>query len=339
MRIGPVEIGERTFVVAEIGGNHGGDPELAARMIVEAAEAGADAVKFQTYRAELLVHKGEEPLPHVRARYRTQQERFRSLELKEEDYRRLASLARSHGVVFFSTPFDEGSADFLDEMVPAFKIASGDLTNLALIRHVAKKGKPVIMSTGMATVDEIRLAAREVPEARLVLLHCVSAYPAPMEEANLRAIPFLKTAFPGVLIGYSDHTIGTLACLGAVALGAVVIEKHFTTDKGEPIGDHKLSADFEDLKGLVRDIRALEAALGTPSKEVGASESRLRPAMRRGLAAARDLPTGTRIEPQMLVPLRPLRGIPAEQIDQVVGKALRRDVAEGEFLTREDVEW
>ncbi len=340
MKIGPHDIGTgRAFITAEIGSNHNGSFDTALELVRAAGAAGADAVKFQTYRAELLIDPSVPTMAHVRGVHKTQLERFRSLQFTEDQWRTIASTAEGLGLVFFSTAFDPVSADFLDGLVPAFKIASGDLTNLSLIRHVARKGKPVVLSTGMGTVDEIQAAASEVPRERLVLLHCVASYPTPMEEANLRAIPYLAGEFPGVPIGYSDHVVGPLGCLGAVALGAVMIEKHFTNDKAQPIGDHKLSADYEEFGRLVRDVRALESALGTASKGVEVCETRLLTVMRRGLAAACDIPAGQAITAEMLLPIRPLRGVPAHRFDDLVGKPARRDLRAGSFIEYEDVEW
>ena len=340
MRIGPFEIGDgRTFVTAEIGSNHNGSFDTALALVRAAKEAGADAVKFQTYRAELLIDPSVPTMAHVRGVHKTQLERFKSLQFTEDQWCTLAQTAEALGLVFFSTAFDPLSADFLDSIVPAFKIASGDLTNIPLIRHVARKGKPVVLSTGMGTVEEIQGAVHEVPRDRLALLHCVASYPAPLDEANLRAIPYLASEFPGVPVGYSDHTMGITACLGAVALGAVMIEKHFTHDKTQPIGDHKLSADHEEFARLVREVRALESALGTLSKGVEVCETRMLTVMRRGLAAACTIPAGTAISGDMLVALRPLRGVPAYRFDQLVGRRARHDIAPGAFIEYEDVDW
>jgi sialic acid synthase SpsE len=191
----------------------------------------------------------------------------------------------------------------------------------------------------MGTVDDIRAAAALVPAGQLVLLHCVSAYPTPMEAANLRAIPYLAGEFPGTPVGYSDHTLGTLACLGAVALGAAFVEKHFTNDKAQAIGDHKLSADYDEFGRLVRDIRALEEALGTPGKDVEVCETPMLTVMRRGLAAARPIEAGTILTADLLLPIRPLRGVPAYRFDDLVGKRVKRALQTAEFIEYEDVEW
>jgi sialic acid synthase SpsE len=340
VKIGPHEIGTgRAFITAEIGSNHNGSFDTALALVRAAAAAGADAVKFQTYHAEQLIDPTVPTMAHVRGVHKTQFERFKSLQFTPDQWATIASTAAGLGLVFFSTPFDPDAADLLDPLVPAFKIASADLTNVSLIRHVARKGKPVIVSTGMGTVDDIRAAAALVPAGQLVLLHCVSAYPTPMEAANLRAIPYLASEFPGTPVGYSDHTLGTLACLGAVALGAAFVEKHFTNDKAQAIGDHKLSADYDEFGRLVRDIRALEEALGTPGKDVEVCETPMLTVMRRGLAAARPIEAGTVLTADLLLPIRPLRGVPAYRFDDLVGKRVKRALQAAEFIEYEDVEW
>jgi len=337
MRIGDVEIGTRVFVVAEVGSNHNGDFAVARELVRAAAQAGADAVKFQVYRGDRLVQKDQATLSHVRGLHRTQRERFQRLEFIQAQWEELAGVARDAGIVFFASVFDEESADRMDPLMPAFKIASGDLTNLPLLRHVAKKGKPVILSTGMATVEEIAEAIEVLPQDRLVLLHCVSSYPTPLEEANLRAIPFLRERF-AVPAGYSDHTTGITACLAAVALGAVALEKHFTFDKSQLLGDHRLSADPNDLARLVSGVREIERALGRPEKVPGETERRMREAMRRSLYTRRALPAGALLEAEDVICLRPAGGLPPSALDRVIGRRVRRPLAAEELLREEDLE-
>ncbi|MBI5570939.1 MAG: N-acetylneuraminate synthase family protein [Desulfomonile tiedjei] len=332
MKIGRYEIGPSVFFIAEIGSNHNGDFSLAKELVVAAARSGASAVKFQTYRAEKLVRPDVPALAHVRAQYKTQLERFRSLEFAPAQWRELAELARREGSEFFSSAFDEASADMLDDFVPAYKIASGDLTNKPLIRSLVKRNKPLILSTGMATPDEIAEAIKDIPSDRLVLLHCVSLYPTPIEKANLLSIPHLRDRF-GVPIGYSDHTLGVAACLGAVALGALVIEKHFTLDKNQTIGDHKLSAEPSEFKRLVEEGSLVQKALGEYGKPL--SDGDARKPMRRSLVATRDLPAGTRLTMDMMIPLRPGDGIAPSRIDEVIGRVLTAGVKGGEPLRDE----
>ena len=326
---------DKTWIVAEIGVNHEGDVEIAKDLVRRAAAAGADAVKFQTYAAERYVSTVQpERLSAVRGR-----------ELSQDAFRELAQLAKSCGVIFFSTPLSLEDADFLDEIAPIFKIASGELTWLDLIRHVARKGKPVVISTGLATRDEIQAAVDAVLSIRpgaasngeIMLMHCVSAYPTPAAEANLRNICWLKDEF-GLPTGYSDHTLGVKACELAVALGAVAIEKHFTYRKeNQAFRDHALSADPEDLRGLVAAVRRAEVYLGRYARERRPSELQNLELGRRSVAARVDIPAGKPVEAQWLTCLRPLWGIPAEKIATVIGKPLTRPMKAGDLIRQEDL--
>ena len=335
MKIGSLNLVDRVMIIAEIGANHEGSLDEAKRLIEAAARCGADAVKFQTYRAEKIVAVSE-----------TQRRaHFKRLELSERDFAALAQEAGSQGVKFLSTPFDRDSADFLDGLVPAFKVASGDLTATPLLAHIASKGKPILLSTGMAVIEEILEAVRTIErasprgaEAPVVLLHCVSAYPTPDEQANLMAIPYLRDQ-AGRLVGYSDHTLGVEACQAAVALGARVVEKHFTFDKGRTtFRDHQLSADPADLSRIVAGIRRIEAMLGEAEKRPVAAESQNRLAMRRSLAAACPIAKGDRITREMLTVLRPGTGLAPSRMDEIVGLRATRDLAAGELLTSGAVE-
>jgi len=335
MKIGNRDLTRSIFIVAEIGANHEGNFEVAKEMVQAAAEAGVDAVKFQTYRAEKLVAKAE------KERY----EHFKRFALGDGEFAELADLTQQHGLVFLSTPFDIEAVDFLDRLAPAFKIASGDITYLSLIKHIAQKGKPMFLSTGMANVEEIwqaidivkRANSKLIEENKLVLLHCVSSYPTNIEEANLRAIPFMKEAFH-LPVGYSDHTLGILACLAAVALGACLIEKHFTLDKNrQGFRDHQLSADVKDITELVAKVRQLEKSLGEYKKEPTEHEMANRTSMRRSLAAKGNIPQGTIITEDMLAALRPEVGVPAYSLKEVIGKASKRNIARGEIILPEDV--
>lgn len=337
MRIDGFPVGEKTFCIAEICGNHGGDFDKARRLLHLAAESGADAVKFQTYKAEKYIDPAVPTMAHVRGVHKTQLERFKSLQFSRKQWRELARLAREQNVIFFSTPADHDSADMLDELVPVFKIQSGDVTNIPLIRHVAAKGKPIIMSTGMASEEEIAAAVREVPADRLALLHCVSAYPTPPDKICLGAIPALRERF-GLPTGYSDHSMNSLACLAAVACGAVIIERHFTDDKDQPIGDHKFSAAPDEFKTMVENIREIEVMRGGFQDRLSEAETGMRRAMRRGLAMASDVAAGTVLTPEALIAIRPEQGVSPAAIDRVVGKKAARDLKRGEFPEPSDIE-
>lgn len=335
MKIGSIDVHERVLVIAEIGANHEGNLDEAKRLIEAAAKAGADAVKFQTYRAEKLVASSE-------TQRRTH---FRRLELTDEAFQTLAQVALEYGVIFLSTPFDVESVDLLDPLMPAFKIASGDLTAAPLVAHIASKGKPIILSTGMADLAEIAEAIGVIEdasplgtEAPVVLLHCVSSYPTPDAEAQLQAIPYLRDR-TGRLIGYSDHTLGIEACLAAVALGARVIEKHFTFDKSRTtMRDHQLSADPADLAQLVKGVRRIEAMLGECAKGLRSVESANRVSMRRSLAARVGIPAGTVIAASMLTVLRPGTGLAPSQIGDAVGHRAARALQPGEIVTADAIE-
>lgn len=327
MRIGSWTPGAGVFVIAEIGGNHNGSFEAAETLVREAARTGVDAVKFQRYNASQLIRGDVPTMAHVRGVHKTQRERMQSLQFDDAQWTRLAALSAELRIVFLSSAFDEASADALDPLVPAFKIASGDLTHLPLIRHVAAKGKPVLISTGMAAEEEIAAAAAVVPRDRLLLLYCVSRYPTPIDELDLSTIPWLSERF-GVPVGYSDHAVGIAASVAAAALGAEVIERHFTLDKSQPLGDHKLSSDPQEMVELVARVREARAMRGTVRREPRESEKQMRRPMRRGVHVRRALAAGSVLTPADLIVLRPEEGVRPAAIDSVIGCRLSCDIAE-----------
>lgn len=334
MKIGDFDLRKKVLVVAEVGGNHGGDFNLAKKYVEEVAKTGADAVKFQMTKAEKLVVKEAPVVPPV-TKYKTQQEWFKSLEFSPEQWKELATLAKKHELLFMASVFDNESVDILDKLSPAFKIASGDLTNLPLIRHILRKNKPVILSTGGARLEEIDKVIREVPRSSLVLMHCISTYPCEEEDAHLLTIPFLKERY-GVTVGYSDHTTGILAPQIAVALGARVVEKHFVLDRSQPTGDSILSAEPREIKEMVNNVRKIEKMLKYregPTK----AEEKFMPLLRRSLAARTNIPCGTIITEDKLIPLRPAIGISPLRIDEVIGKRAKRDIRKGEIITEKDL--
>jgi N,N'-diacetyllegionaminate synthase len=325
---------EKVFIIAEIGNNHNGDFSIAQEMIKKAAENGADAVKFQTYNPDLYVNKKMPLLAHIKGGHKTQYERLKSIALSFEQYRELKKNADKCGIIFFSTPFDTESADFLEELVPFYKIASGDLTNTILLKHISKKNKPVILSTGMGSIDEIQTAVRFFDPGKLAVLHCVASYPTLAENVNLKSIGFLNDKL-GLPIGYSDHTIGTLACRAAVASGAMVLEKHFTLDKTQSGGDHKISMDPGDLQGLVLDVREIEKMVGIYGKPVE-KERNISQTMRRGLYARVDIPKGAALNQDMILPLRPEKeAIPISEIDLYLGKRVAVKIEKNFPITKQ----
>lgn len=335
--------GGRCFVIAEAGVNHNGDAGLAARLVDAAADAGADAIKFQTFDPAQLASTSAKTAAYQQrgAAGESQLQMLERLVLPRDAYPALQAQAAARGLVFLSTPFDNASADFLDGLgVPAFKVSSGDLTNALLLRHLARKGKPVILSTGMADLTEVAQAMAAVRDAAPVpcaVLHCVSNYPAEAADCNLRVIPAMAAAFD-VPIGFSDHTLGERAAIAAVALGAAVIEKHLTLDTTLPGPDHRASLDPVQCRAFVAAIRDTEAALGGGLKQRARSEDEIAQLGRRSLYWARALERGATIAEQDLTALRPGTGMSPNRWRAVVGRTLRHDVAAGAPVAPDDVE-
>jgi len=337
-----VGAGQPCFVVAEAGVNHDGDPQRAHALVDAAADAGADGVKFQAFRTGELAAAAAALAPYQRTTgARTQDDLLRALELDGETFRALALHARDRELVFLASAFDTASVDLLDDSgVDAYKIASPDVANPLLLEAVGSHGRPVILSTGTADLAEVEAALttlRRAGSEDLVVLQCTSAYPAPADEANLRAMATMREAF-GVPVGFSDHTAGDEVALAAVALGACVLEKHLTLDRSLPGPDHAASLEPEEFALLVERVRTVESALGDGVKRPTASEEENARVVRRSLAAATDLAAGTKLERSMLTALRPGTGIPAARIGDVVGRRLRRSVATHELLDPDDLE-
>jgi len=333
--------GRPCYVIAEAGVNHNGDLDLARALVDAAAAAGADAVKFQTFAAERLVAVSAPTAPYQQRAGAgdDQAAMLRELELAPEHLGALRRRAQEAGIELLSSPFDEHSIDVLVGLgVPAIKLGSGELTNVLLLRHVAEAGLPVLLSTGMATLDEVERAIDELDAVRdvVVLLHCVSAYPADPAGANLRAMATMAEAF-GVPVGYSDHTLGTSVALAAVAMGAVVLEKHLTLDRSLPGPDHAASLEPSEMAALVRDVRSVEAALGDGIKRPVDAELEVAAVARRSLFAARDLPAGHVLVSGDLVALRPASGVPPTEIDRLVGRPLTRALVAGEPIALDGV--
>ena len=334
--------GRPCFVIAEAGVNHGGDLEQALRLVDAAADAGADAVKFQTFRAKDLVTPEAPKANYQEARCpgsRSQLDLLKALELSEASHRALMAHCRDRGILFLSTPFEAGSADLLESLgLPAFKIPSGELTNLPFLAHLARKGRPVILSTGMARLGEIEQAMTVFEAAGLeevVLLHCVSSYPTASADANLRAMATLAQVFQRP-VGYSDHTEGLEVSLAAVALGACVLEKHLTLDRSLPGPDQQVSLEPGELKALVRGVRIVTAARGHGRKVPAPWELNTAQVARKSLVAAMSLPRGTVLQAHHLVAKRPGTGLPPLQLAEVLGRTLGRDLAKDALLAWED---
>jgi N,N'-diacetyllegionaminate synthase len=330
----------QVLVIAEAGVNHNGDLSIARRLIDAAAQAGADLVKFQTFGAERLATGRA-----AKARYQSvnadqgesQLAMLRRLELDRGMHESLIEHCRARAVGFFSTGFDTQSVDLLAELgAERFKIPSGEITDLPYLRHVGGYGKPVILSSGMATLGEIEAAidvleASGTPRARITVLHCTTEYPAPMADVNLRAMLTIRDAF-GVAVGYSDHTVGIEVAIAAAALGAAVIEKHFTLDRTLPGPDHKASLEPADLKAMIAAIRNIEQALGDGVKRPSAGEAMNKPAARKSLVAARSIRAGETFSAANLAAKRPGTGVSPMRWDEVIGRKAPRDFAADELI-------
>lgn len=346
IRIGRREIGPGApaFVVAEIGINHNGDLDLARRMIDAAAQAGADSVKFQNYRTEDFVSDRTLTIDYVSqgtAVTESQYDLFKRCELPRAALRDLKAHCDARGLVFHSTPTSEdGIRDLVDAGAPLLKNGSDYLTNVALIRAMSRTGLPTVLSTGMATaseVDDAVRAFRETGNDRLILLHCTSAYPTPPAETNLRRIPALAAAYR-CPVGFSDHTEGVAAAIGAVALGACWIEKHFTLDTGLPGPDHRFSCDPAELRALVGAVRRMEESLGTADLVPTESETNGRLAYRLSCVAARALPAGHVLADADIAFRRPGTGMPPADAHRLTGRALARGLAAGAPITPGDLQ-
>ncbi len=343
VEFGEIIVGEGhpCFIIAEAGVNHNGDPQFARRLVDIAVEAGANAVKFQTFNAERLVTPDAPKAAYqleTTGTSESQLEMLRRLELSPETHRELMDYCQQRKILFMSTPFDEESADFLAELsMGVFKIPSGEITNLPFLSHVARKGRPMVVSTGMSSLAEVEAAVRTIEEAgnrQLVLLHCVSDYPADPKDANLRAMHTMSEAF-NVPVGYSDHTPGIDVALAAVTLGACIVEKHFTLDRNLQGPDHQASLEPGELAKMVRGIRTVEAALGDGRKEPAAREASAAAAARKSLVAVRDIPAGARLTEELIAIKRPGTGLAPAMRPRIIGLTAKQDIPAGALLTLE----
>lgn len=333
-----VNVGEEfsTFIIAEIGVNHNGSVELAKKLIDKAYEAGADAVKFQTFKTENLVTKDA-----AKADYQinnsgedSQYNMLRNLELSDNEFREIAKYAKKRGIIFLSSPFDIESVDLLDDIgVPFVKIASGEITNYPLLKHIAKKHKPVILSTGMSTIGEIEEALNllEKYNVSIILMHCLTSYPAKVEDANLNVIKTLRITFKKP-VGFSDHTLGIEASIAAVALGSCIIEKHFTIDKNLPGPDHIASLEPQEFAEMTRYIRNIEIGLGNGIKKPTNEEIEIKKVVRKSIVAKNDISRGTILNRDMLEIKRPGTGIEPKYIDKLIGKELIEDIKKDSLI-------
>jgi N,N'-diacetyllegionaminate synthase len=326
------------FIIAEAGVNHNGDVNLAKKLIDLAKKTGADAVKFQTFRAEDIVTKSAKKAEYQKVTTGAQESQYKmikSLELSDKDFVELHAYAQSKGIIFISSPFDQKSVDLLSKLdVPAFKVGSGEITDIPLLKYIAKKKKPMILSTGMATLGEIEEALKVIQQEtkNIILLHCVSSYPTKIEDMNLKVMATLRQAFK-LPVGLSDHTVGITIPIAAVALGACVIEKHFTLDKSLPGPDHRASLEPDELKQMIKAIRDVEKAMGSGIKIPAAEEAKNKKVVRRSLVARVDIPKGEIITEEMLDFKRPGGGIEPRYMNMIIGRKTRGRIRRDELIS------
>lgn len=326
-----------TLIIAEAGVNHNGSFEMAKQLVDRAKEAGADFVKFQTAKLESLVSKHAEMAEYQKkntGQKTSQKDMLSKLLLPYEDFIKLSEYCKSSGIGFLSTPFDIESIYFLKDLVPFWKVPSGEITNYPYLIEIAKTNMPVVLSTGMCEISEIDDAVALLKEngtTELTLLHCNTQYPTPYEDVNLHAMETLKNRY-GLKVGYSDHTQGIEVPIAAVALGATIIEKHFTLDHTLPGPDHKASLEPQELKEMVRSIRNIESALGSSEKKVSLSERNNIAVARKSIVASRRINRGEILNSDNLTTKRPGTGISPMQWNQIVGTRAVRDFEEDELI-------
>jgi sialic acid synthase SpsE len=327
--------GRPCFVIAEAGINHNGDVKIAAELVEAAAAAGADAIKFQTHLPEHEMLKGGATAAYVGE---SLFDLLTRTALSPEGHVQMRDLAKKKGILFMSTPFSREAADYLEGIgVPAFKTGSGELTHIPLQRHIARKGKPMIVSTGMSTPEEIDATVKALQEERasFALMHCTSTYPTPFEHVQLGCIGALQAKY-GVPVGFSDHTLGTAISLAAVACGANIFEKHFTASRSLPGPDQQGSMEPKELEALVRDIRAIEQSLGA-TKKIQPGEQDVRNMALHSVVSIRDIAAGATIAAGDVWAKRPGTGIPARQLGDIVGRVAKRAIAKDTLVRFEDL--
>jgi N,N'-diacetyllegionaminate synthase len=336
--VGP---GHPCLVIAEAGVNHNGDLDLARQLVRSAAAAGADAVKFQTFVSERLVARTAPKAAYQRALTSEEESQLQMLQRLELDRSAHIELIRecgSAGIAFLSSAFDEGSIDLLNDLhVPAYKVPSGELVNHSYLRHLALKKRPVILSTGMADLGEVADAVDVLAGVPLVLLHCVSLYPAPPEVSNLRAMDTLRDRFR-TAVGFSDHSTGIAVAIAAVARGADALEKHLTLDRSLPGPDHMASLEPYEFEEMVTQLRLIESALGDGRKAPAQAERAIADIARKSVVAAHDIPAGVRIEAVMLTLKRPGDGLPPGRLEWLIGRRSRIHIPADTTIRQEMIE-
>jgi N,N'-diacetyllegionaminate synthase len=340
IQLGTKRIGEKQpcFIIAEAGVNHNGKIQIAKKLIDVAVDADADAVKFQIFKAENVTTRNTNLPKYATRNIRKktlQIDLLRQLEIKYENFIFLKKYCDRKSIIFLATPHSFDAIDFLENLVPAYKFGSGDITNIPALVHAAKKGKPLILGTGASTLQEIRDAIQAIKHhhnQQVIALHCTTNYPCPIEEVNLRAMRTMRQNLD-CLVGYSDHTLGTIVSIAAVALGACVIEKHFTLDRGLPGPDHKASLEPDELKEMVKAIRDTETALGSEEKKPQQSEKEIIKIARKSIVAQVNIPKGKIIQREMLAMKRPGTGLNGSYYEEIIGKRTKNDIKKDELIT------
>ena len=342
MKLGDREIRDFSapYIIAEIGANHNGDMDLARELIDSAKACGCDAVKLQSWTPDSLIakeeydrnqHYDDSPKKH----FGSLREMVEKYYLRPDQHIDLKEYCDKAGITFFSTPFSIEEADFLEELkVPFYKIASMDINNLLFLKHIAQKNKPIILSTGMATLAEIESAVKAIESEenqQIILLHCIAIYPPAYENINLNNIPMLRQTF-GYPVGFSDHSVGTSIPLASVALGSCMVEKHFTLDKDLPGWDHEVSANPEEMKMIVQQSRNVAKALGTCRRVVGQAEEEKKIKFRRSVVAKRNLKSGHVLTMEDLAFKRPGSGIRPDEFNYLIGRTLKQNIVRDELL-------
>lgn len=345
IKIGKKLIGENKpcFIIAEVGVNHNGDISIAKKLVDAAINAGADAIKFQTFKAEGVVTKNIDIAPYAKknlGKNSKQYDMIKKLELTYDEFKKLKKYCDKKNIIFLSTPHSFDAIDFLDGLIPAYKFGSGDLTNIPSLRYTAKKGKPIILGTGMSNIQEIKKAIDAIKSKgnnKIIVLHCTTNYPCKLDDVNLKAMITIKEKFD-CLVGYSDHTKGALVPIMAVAMGACTIEKHFTLDKKMKGPDHKASMEPDEFKKMITEIRNAEKALGSPIKKPTDAEKTIIKFVRKSVVAKKDIKKGKIITKDSLLIKRPGTGLEPVYMDKIVGKKARRNITKDEVLQIDMVE-
>lgn len=333
---------KKCFIIAEAGVNHNGSLKLAKKLVDAAKDAGADAVKFQTFKAEDVVTKAAGMADYQKkntGKNGSQLKMLKKIELSCRDFIELKKYCDKKGIIFLSTPHTEDAVNFLKPLVSAYKVGSGDLTNLPVLKKIAAKKKPIILGTGMATLKEVKEAVETIKKCgnnKIIILHCTTNYPCLLNEVNLRAMTTLKKEF-NLPVGYSDHTKNVFVPIMAIAMGASVIEKHFTLNKNMPGSDHKASLEPQELKEMVYNIRQAEKILGSAIKKPAESEKKIMKIARKSIVAKRDILKGEKITGSMLIIKRPGIGIEPKYLNKVINKKTKKEVKKDQLISWKDI--